>query len=521
MPLPTWVLKRDGRQEAFEADKISQALFAATEALGAPNAFLARELTDGALHFLAQEASDHALPTTQIADLVEKVVRELGQPAVAQAFAQAFAHRAHPARAARPQAEKPVRALTCAVPLTAPPHEVVRTSLEAYTLQAVFGRDLAAAHAEGLIALCGLTSPGALASIVIDGAGPAAEPGWQVGLRQVEQAAAPRVVVDSAERYLQHHGADWLIALDRALAFQNKEAILNVNSAVAPRWAQDAEGGPLFPGGSASAAVSAQEVLQILLRLKSPRLRVDWHLQGSDFDDAARRRVLHDVLVVHDAARCAFVMDRPRQPVHLAEGVDRDRSGALLEVGLNLPSFLRRPDVDGDAQRFLAKLPSLARMAVRAGAQKRKYLRHQGGDLGRGFLLDRAALVVTPLGLDAVVQSLLNQSCARSPRSLDFAQEIVAKLMDQLQADGRAAHLDVVLDSPCAFAAVADGLPCSDPGAAPEDQLRAAAALQRLAMRGTAVIHVPKDFGLERRLELLEKAWRDGGIVRLRFVATD
>ena len=45
--LPTWVQKHDGRREAFDADKISQSLYAATEAIGSPNAFLARELTDG------------------------------------------------------------------------------------------------------------------------------------------------------------------------------------------------------------------------------------------------------------------------------------------------------------------------------------------------------------------------------------------------------------------------------------------------------------------------------------------
>ncbi len=58
---PAWVRKRDGRLEPFDADKISRALFAASEALGRPDAFLARELTDGVVHFLTEEADD-ALP---------------------------------------------------------------------------------------------------------------------------------------------------------------------------------------------------------------------------------------------------------------------------------------------------------------------------------------------------------------------------------------------------------------------------------------------------------------------------
>src|SRR5215831_11774436 len=94
-----WIHKRDGRLVPFEADKISRALFAATESLGRPDAFLARELTDGVVHFLTSE-SEGAVPTTaQVAELTAKVVRELGQPALAQAFADGARRR----RAAGPQ----------------------------------------------------------------------------------------------------------------------------------------------------------------------------------------------------------------------------------------------------------------------------------------------------------------------------------------------------------------------------------------------------------------------------------
>src|SRR5262245_5854834 len=81
-----WVRKRDGRLVPFEADKICQALFAAGESLGQPDAFLARELTDGVLHFLAAEAGGTPPTTSQIAELVVKVVRELGHPALARAL---------------------------------------------------------------------------------------------------------------------------------------------------------------------------------------------------------------------------------------------------------------------------------------------------------------------------------------------------------------------------------------------------------------------------------------------------
>src|SRR5439155_271216 len=84
---PTCVLKRDGRMVPFEADRISRALFAATEGLGRPDAFLARELADGAVHFLAAECEGQIPTTRQIAQTVIKVVRELGHPGLSAAFA--------------------------------------------------------------------------------------------------------------------------------------------------------------------------------------------------------------------------------------------------------------------------------------------------------------------------------------------------------------------------------------------------------------------------------------------------
>src|SRR5207302_1347167 len=92
---PTWVSKRDGRLVPFDADKISRALFAATESLGRPDAFMARELTDSIVHFLAPEADNSTLTSAQVAELVIKIVRELGQPALSQAFNDFARKRVH------------------------------------------------------------------------------------------------------------------------------------------------------------------------------------------------------------------------------------------------------------------------------------------------------------------------------------------------------------------------------------------------------------------------------------------
>ncbi len=80
---PEWVAKRDGQVVPFEADKICRSLFAAAESLGQSDPFLARELTDSIMHFLTAEIEDAVPSTSQIAEIVIKVVRELGHPALA------------------------------------------------------------------------------------------------------------------------------------------------------------------------------------------------------------------------------------------------------------------------------------------------------------------------------------------------------------------------------------------------------------------------------------------------------
>src|SRR5712692_5187440 len=108
-PTPfAWVHKRDGRLVPFDADRISRALFAAGESLGRPDPFASRELTDSVLHFLRTEASGTTPTTAQVADLVVKVVRELGQPALAKAFADAQTRKAESGK----QAEEDQRQTT-------------------------------------------------------------------------------------------------------------------------------------------------------------------------------------------------------------------------------------------------------------------------------------------------------------------------------------------------------------------------------------------------------------------------
>jgi hypothetical protein len=490
---PAWVTKRDGRVEPFDADKICQALFAATETLGAPNAFLARELTDAVVHFLAADGADAPMPTAQLADRVTQVVRELGQAALAHAFAQCTpATPAHVVRAAP----------TIALDLAEPPAALARRCLHTYSEHAVFSRDLIAAQTDGLVRFAGLETPQALASAVVEAAH-----GEDLPARCA--AAGQGLVLDAPEWSATGKAdRDWLLRLPALLG---RQLVVNLNAAEPPAWARQRGGGPLFADTQHVDEPALAPWLDALRPLR--QVRWDWHLQGSDFTAAARDR-LHEVARrALGGANVAFVFDRPRHPVALAEGMDRSRPAVLLEMALDLAAFLRLPGIAASAEALLDKLPTLARMAVSAGTQKRKYLRRHT-EFGL-FLLDRARLVVVPLGLGSL-----------TGRGMD-ARHVVHRLNDHLQQAGRAVSLDVCLDSPgpgltelLAPANLATaGLSYAEADADAAQQLRAAGALHAVTGQGTARVHWPHDAepSADEYVELLQWAWRRTDVVRVIF----
>ncbi len=512
--LPAWVCKRDGRLAAFEPDKISQALFAATETLGQPDSFLARELTDGVLHFLTTEGLAEIPTTGQMADLVIKVVRELGQPALSRAFAAGRERRAAPAAAAA-AVEKagPEKTVQFQFSTTDAPDAVARDCLTAYSLHAIFSRDLAAAHTDGWLTLTGLENPLHLADGV-------------VALRELENAGPSAfgrfAVVDGPE----YSGKSWEEIIR---CVQGRQTILNVNCAAPPAWAEEKSAGPLFAEpapplptlakerneGMVPTELPAEQVLNGVLdrgRLADP-VRIAWHLAQRDFQAGSLGHIrLHRLArLALEGAPLDFVFDRPRHPIVLAEGIDRKNPAVLLTVVLHLPRLLTQAGVAGDPQRFLVKLGSLTRMAVSAGVQKRDYLRRHNALVLREFLLDRARLVVQPVGLDAVVQALAGQCIGDGPRALELAQQIVASLAANLRCDGRGANLEGCVDGD--FGSAESTLSF-------HAKLKSAGAFHESAGMGTAVLPLPLDTALSAEVivDLVNFAWKQTAVVRLRFL---
>jgi hypothetical protein len=474
-------------------------------------------LTEAVVHFLSGDAGGPAIPTIQIAEQVEKVVRELGQPAIAHAYAQAAGQK--PARHTEPAIQSPEA--TFAFSPSAAPEDVVRGCLKTYGLQAGFTRDLASAHQSGLIVLGGLNAPRRLASSVADAID--AQGGLDLGDAVADALAATggAVVLDGPEWHLaqEERGSSlpWLLNLPR---LADRDVLVNVNCKRPPAWAHQ-NVGPLFadapPAGNEPAAV-LRTLVEEMKPGRTERIAWRWHLNGQDFSSVPHGQLLQEVAQRALAGTAiSFVFDRPRRSPALADGIDRNSPALLMEVGLDLPTLLGQPAVGGDLRTFLGKLPSLARMAVSAGGQRRKYLRQHGDlhTLARGFLIDRAQLLVRAIGLDRLTQAQTGHAIVESPVAMELALSVLRTLQAALAEAGRAAHLAVVLDGTEAARTTVD-----TPALTPKQHLAAAGTLHAVTGWGTALLPMPADAAAI--VELLAFAWKrtDVASLRLRRVGT-
>jgi hypothetical protein len=560
---PAWVRKRDGQLAPFEADKISRSLFAATEELGGPDAFLARELADGVVHFLSEENSGATPTTAEVAELVVKVVRELGQPALAEAFAKFGQRRAQTPVTAEEDEDggPPRREMVLRFSLDAPLADVLSACTHEYTLQNVFTRDLVSAQGDGLLTLTGLDHPDELAACVL---GPWTAPalattGLAAAVGEVRHVAGRCVVLDGPEHVLARSGKvsdadarELVHELRVGLATTKLECVVNLNTASPPSWADDLAEGPLFmeqrrAPPAEDLARFADTLAAVFLRPgQLPQgARIDWHLGECDFQPgpAAGGRLVSLVRRALDGAPLAFAFDRTRRGVALAEGIDRQHPAVLLTVGLHLPRLARHPGVDGDRTRFLHKLGSLARLALSAGVQKREYLRRReraragkptdAPAVTSGFLLDRARLLVAPVGLDAVVAEFTGKGLVAGGESLDCARHVVQRLRDVLRQDGAGTRLDTCLDGPFHFrlgggpeagplpvAAEVAGLSGWDPAAPPKEQWKAAGVLHGLTEGGTLALFLSQEKALtaEQAVDWLRAIWKQTEVVRVRLI---
>jgi hypothetical protein len=521
MTLPITIRKRDGRLESFEPDKLSRSLFAATEALGTPNAFLARELADGVLHFLANESGQIAA-TEQLADLTVKVVRELGHPALARIY-----HEAHKRISVGTIAPQTVAhddpALLSRDDVYVQVRKAAAQEIAKFSLEHAYPRDQVSAHREGLLELFDLETPFELSGIVLQG--PYATAAWPMFeiLRNARALAGSFVSLDGLDHQLASGTGDvetqvrgFVETFEKAIAVVGLRSILNLNIAEPPAWIGSACVGPLF--GEFPNTIERERIGRTaLLCLQSAKgSRVFWHLSDIDLADASSDNLCVAVEAALERSDVDFVFDRARHPVILGPGLNRGVSATLGQVGINLERFVAH--LGGgpiDRNLWLRKLASLVRFAKSAGHARQDFLRERGDSrLREGFLLDRAVEVVVPIHLMRAARIVAGEA-AEAEEVADLIRESLETMPLALETDRprtTAAAIDWPNDAYDSSSAADVDMPI-------RKQLRQLAVWQNAAGGGGGAIYLKRNAPeiVKEVPDLLRAAWRLG-VRRLRLV---
>src|SRR5262249_40422096 len=162
-------------------------------------------------------------------------------------LAQAFAECAR-VRLAGPPGAIPAdhRPSVLTIPFTpeATREELSAACLRAFSLEAVFARDLASAHRDGLLTIEGLEAPFEMAGCVLEPASSAVE-----AVMEARQHASCLVAIDAPEYGLTRRRAAapaYARVLATALRCVGLPAVVNVNCKLSPPWADEFVFGPPF-----------------------------------------------------------------------------------------------------------------------------------------------------------------------------------------------------------------------------------------------------------------------------------
>ncbi len=418
---PTFIRKRDGQLVPFDPDRVTQTLFLAMERLGQPDAFLARELTDGILHFLREQDLDQPLTTPQFMGWVQHVLRELGQANLALEVGRGSAAKRCGSAQGSPAGPNgtplsgawfPIAMADAGPPAWSTLRQQHPQAVRRFALEQVFSRHLRAAHQEELLELHDLTSPAELirhATRLVPGCG-ALE--W---LQTLRGYVGQTVILDAVEEDLLLAGHTpqtaqaWLEELTWAAHATGLQIILHLNVGMPPHWAEPARG-PLFQRATQRLLFDDERhhLRQIVLHAAAehpqtwPYLQIAWHIAGSEANDD--RVVPSEWMTL---ARWAIqgmplrmIFERPRQPIPLADGVDRRSSTLLQHVGLRLDRLWERHQRPLSEAAFQGKVLSLVRLALSAGPCKREWLRRVPCADRPAFLIDRAHVQLSLAGVE-------------------------------------------------------------------------------------------------------------------------
>lgn len=401
-----------------DEDAICQAIFAGTVRLGRPDAFLARELTDGVMHFLLSDVDDAGQP---INELVAKLVRELGHPQLAHVLDEKHFNK-------KPWTGYSTNDLRS-------PTKLARES--------VFPPDLMAAHDAGLLQLDDLHLADRLIECNLPGPGEAISPHeWNGRLIAARKVTGRTVTLDNAACCLGAADAgEWLIELVAGLRSTSLQALITLNAETGACESAKSLFSSAQPSLWGEEAINpARELLQagIDRDFGDAPIHWRWHLSNSDFS-------------LDKANQLAWLAEAATKVKNLTLAFDRtskasvSTDGTLMSVEASLSGLRRYLPDKVSAEEFIAKIGSLVRLALAAGHAKRKFLRQNGSsELRSGFLIDRSALQLLVTGMNHVAERF----GIAANRLFAFRQSVLQQVENAVAADGHHQVTHVLFDDP-------------------------------------------------------------------------
>lgn len=465
---PTFIRKRDGRLVPFEADRVTQTLFALTERLDQPDAFLARELTDSILHFLREQESDQSLSTQQLMGWMQHVLRELGQQRLATELGR-YASEQSSKQTEMAASPKPTdNGVRPWFPLTPQAHHPTDWSamrqqhpdlVSRMTLERVFSRHLQSAHAEGLLELHDLDCPIELISHVHR-----LTPGWGAleWLQALRRFVGKTIILDAFEEDLllaghsESSAATWLDELVWACHLTGLHIVLHLNVGHPPLWAESARG-PLFQRATQKLLFDderyhlRQTVLDRIARQPEawPYVQIAWHVpvveNGIEQPWPAEWMYLARLAIQGLPLRLIF--ERPKCSIPLSDGVDRRWPTRLQHVSLRLDRLWQRQRQALSPTAFTGKVLSLARMSVSAGPCKRERLRQLPAYDRPPFWIDKAHVHLTLTGMEQLLE-LQGVPCSeRASARTAWMQTLARRLIPAMAEESRFASMPIWIEA--------------------------------------------------------------------------
>lgn len=434
-----------------------------------------------------------------------------------------------------------------------------REVLRQYALQEVFSPDIAALHADGLVHLFETASPIHWSAASLDMTRLAARAAgsdaflrdFEADLESVCRRVEGTVAIDCPEgvlALLAERDADagrlaeiTVDILRRAATRHRVYLAVNLRGRVSDLSAAGVSQGPLFrirptENQDRFAARWALRCAERLLEdpVLRDRARVDYHpdLALTDRDLEMGLGQWARWARKHPHLCFSFDRDQPR----LAEGlpaVPHARAAVYQHVGIRLRDLVERMGRGLDEEALFERLGLLCESAVRAGVQKREFLRRQQPDFFAGRDYGNAVVVVTPIGLDALVAAVLGRPMGPDEAAVALAEQVLTRMRHRLQRAGRHYQLRTLLDGIPGVKSLAEvGVDAPDPawlvignttgvaGIGPRHQLFAAGRLHATIGGGTAQCRMGLETPAEPHdlLDLILFAARKTTVSRLQFV---